>query len=365
LPISAVDTITLAFQHTKRQLVQPFRFGQWTRLAVVGLLAGEAGSGGGFNFPSTFNLPHQTGPSRHVLGTGLGSIDPAVYAGLIAVLVVAGLVFGLIMMYVSSVMRFILFDSVLAKECHIRLAWNRRQGPAWRYFLWQLGYMLATLAGMVVLLGVPAALAYGMGWFSHPSEHVLALVLGGIVVFFLVLIFFVAAAVIHVLTKDFVVPQMALEDIGAIDGWRRLWPMIQIEKGGYAAYVGMKIVLAIGAGIVVGIASVILGLIVAIPTVGLAIVAVITGKTAGLTWNALTITVAVVVGCVLLAAFLYLLALIAVPAIVFFPAYAIYFFAPRYRALSLALYPPPLASATVSGPPEEPPPLMPTPEPVG
>ena len=365
MPISAVDTITLAFQHTKRQLAQPFRFGQWTRLAFVGLLAGEAGSGGGFNFPSNFNLPHQTGPSRHLLNAGLGSIDPAVYAGLIAVLIVAVLVFGLILMYVSSVMRFILFDSVLAKECHIRQGWSQRQGPAWRYFLWQLGFALATLAGMVVLLGIPAAVAYGMGWFSQPREHVVALVLGGIVVFFLLVIVFVAVAVIQVLTKDFVVPQMALEGVGPIEGWQRLWPMIQVEKGGYAAYVGMKIVLAIGAGIVIGIASVILGLIVAIPTVGLAIVAVITGKTAGLTWNAFTITVAVVVGCVLLAAFLYLMALIAVPVIVFFPAYSIYFFAARYRALSLVLYPPPAASATTSRPPEEPPPLMPTPEPVG
>jgi len=359
LPISAVDTITLAFQHTKRQLAQPFLFGQWTRLAVVGLLAGEAGSSGSFNFPTSF--PHQTGSSRHLLATGFGSIDPAVYAGLIAILIVASLTFGLIMMYVSSVMRFILFDSVLAKRCHIREGWSRRQGQAWSYFLWQLGFMLATLAGMVILLGIPAGIAYSMGWFTHPREHVLALVLVGIVVLFLVLIFFVAAAVIHVLTKDFVVPQMALDGIGAVEGWRRLWPMIQSEMSGYAAYVGMKIVLAIGAGIIIGIVSLILGLIVAIPTVGLAIVAVITGKTAGLTWNAFTITLAVVVGCVLLAVFLYLMALIAVPAIVFFPAYGIYFFAARYRALSLVLYapPPPPPPAAPGDPPA--PPLVPQP----
>ena len=83
---------------------------------------------------------------------------------------------------------------------------------------------------------------------------------------------------VHVLTKDFVVPQMALEEIGAMEGWRRFWPMMKAEKGGYAGYVGMKIVLAIGAGIVIGIASVILVLVLAIPTVGVAIVAVLTGK---------------------------------------------------------------------------------------
>jgi hypothetical protein len=164
----------------------------------------------------------------------------------------------------------------------------------------------------------------------------------------------ITAAVIHVLTKDFVVPQMALEGLSAIEGWRRLWPMLQGEAGGYTIYVLMKIVLAIGAGIVIGLVSVIVALVVAIPTVGLGLVAVLTGKSAGLTWNALTITVAVVVGCVLLAAFMYLLALIAVPAIVFFPAYAIYFFAPRYRALSVALYPPPAASFDSGGLPLEP-----------
>ncbi len=54
----------------------------------------------------------------------------------------------------------------------------RRQGPAWKYFLWQLGYMFVILAAMAVLVGIPAALAFGMGWFSQPREHVLGFVLG-------------------------------------------------------------------------------------------------------------------------------------------------------------------------------------------
>jgi hypothetical protein len=362
LPISAVDTITLAFQHTKRQLLQPFRFWQWTRLAVVGLLAGEMGSGG-CSVPTNFNFPDHAGNTRHLLDSGMGSMNPAFYAGMIAVLVVAGLVFAVVTTYISSVMRFVLFDSVLARECYIRQGWLRRQGPGWKYFLWQLAYLCVTLAGAVVLVGIPAGFAFALGWFNAPGEHILGLMLAGIAVFFLMAIFFVAAAVIHVLTKDFVVPQMALENIGVIEGWRRLWPMLLAERGGYAVYVLMKIVLAIGAGIVIGIVSVILALVVAIPAVGLGIVAALTGKTAGLTWNVFTITAAVVVGCVLLAAFMYLIALISVPAIVFFPAYAIYFFAPRYRTLSLVLYPPPPPPLSdADGPPS---PLTPTPEPAG
>jgi hypothetical protein len=363
LPISAVDTITLAFQHTRRQLLQPFRFWQWTRLAIVGLLAGEAGSSGGFNFPTNFNIPIPRHPnsSENFFGAGLPNIDPATLSALIAVMVVAGLVFVVMFAYVSSVMRFILFDSVLAKECHIRQGWNRRHAIGWKYFLWQIGFMLVVFTVLAVLLGVPAAIAYAMGWFRAPGEHVLALVLGGIALFFVFLIFFVAAAVVQVLTKDFVVPQMALEGIGAIEGWRRLWPMIDSEKSGYAVYIGMKIVLAISAGIIVGIVGLILGLIIAIPTVGLAIVAAITGKTAGLTWNVFTITAAIVVGSILFAIFLYLIALISVPVTVFFPAYSIYFFAPRYRPLSLVLYPPPPAMLDPGSLPPSVPPLTPSP----
>ncbi len=354
MPISAVDTITLAFQHAKRQLLQPFRFGQWTRLAVVGMLAGEMGSGGSFHFPT--NFPSQTGTSRHFIAQGLPRIDPAILGGLIATLVITGTVLFIVLMYISSVMRFILFDSVLTRECRIRQGWSRRQGAGWKYFLWQLGFLFVAFAGAIVVLGLPAAFAFGMGWFNSPREHVLPLVLGGIVVFFLTFAFFLLVGVVHVLTKDFVVPQMALEDIGAVEGWRRLWPMIRAEQGGYAGYIGMKIVLAIGAGIVIGIVSLILGLIVAIPAAAIGIIAVLTGKTAGMTWNVFTITLAVVVGCILLAIFLYLVSLIAVPAIVFFPAYAMYFFAARYQPLSLILYPPP---------PQTPPLMSPIPQPAG
>jgi len=157
-----------------------------------------------------------------------------------------------------------------------------------------------------------------------------------------------------------VVPQMALENLGAMEGWRRLLPMLKSEKGGYAGYIGMKIVMALGAAVILGIIAAIVILAVLIPVGGLSAVAVLTGKAAGLTWNLYTITLAVVVGCILLALILYAFSLVSVPAIVFFPAYSIYFFASRYPGLDALVHPvPPLA------PPPLPPPLPPTPEPIG
>lgn len=340
MPITAVDSITLALEHTKQQLFKPLRIGQWTRLAFVGLLAGELGSSGCNR--SNFHFPRHPGASPHIQFPGSLGIDPALLVAIAAV-IIAALAIGIILMFVGSVMRFILFDSIIARECHIRLGWNRRLGPGWRYFVWKLLYVLLTLAGIVVLVGIPSAFAFAGGWLRQPKEHLPALVLGGITLFLVLLIFFVATAVILILTKDFVVPQMALENVDTMEGWRRLWPMMKAEKGAYAAYIAMKIVLAFVAAILIGITTLILGLIIAIPSIVLGILAVLTGKTAGLTWNANTIALAVVIGCILLAVFFYLVSLISVPAIVFFPAYSIHFFAGRYPRLSAVLYPAPPA----------------------
>jgi uncharacterized membrane protein len=370
LPFSAIDAISPAFEHTKRQLLQPFRFGQWTRLAFVGLLAGELSSGG-CHVPnlSNFNIPRRPG-TEHFMFPGAGT-DPMLYAGLIATLVASAFVLGILLMYISSVMRFILFDSVLAKECHIRQGWSRRQGPGWRYFVWKLLYSLVTLGVLTVLVGIPLGFAFAVGWLTDPKQHLVPLVLGGIVLFFAFMIFVIVSAVIYVLTKDFVVPQMAFEPIGAIEGWRRLWAMMKAEKGGYAGYIGMKIVLAVGAAILLGIVGFIIALIILIPAAGVAVAAVLGGKAAGLGWTVTTISLAVVAGCVLLAIFLSITSLIAVPAIVFFPAYSIYFFAARYPALSASLYPAPPVPPAFQNPPDsppppyDPPPLPPAPEPIG
>ena len=225
---SAVDAISPAFEHTKRQLFQPFRIGQWIRLALVGLLAGELSSSG-CKTNNFSNLRHPG--TEHLSVPGLSGIDPMLIAGLIAVVVFAAFVLGILLMYISSVMRFILFDSVLAKECRIREGWSLRQGPGMRYFLWKILYALGMFGGLIVLVGIPAAFAFGMGWLSDPKQHVAPLVLCGIALVLAVLAFVIAMAVIFVLTKDFVVPQMALENIGALEGWSRLWTTKPRPKG--------------------------------------------------------------------------------------------------------------------------------------
>ena len=348
MPISAIDAVSPAFHHTKDQLLRPFRAAQWAKLALVGFLAGELTSGGCHG--SSFQPTHPGGGEHFPLPHA----NLLLYASVIALLIVIGLVFWILFLYVSSVMRFILFDSVITRRCEIRRSWSRRHGAGLRYFVWQLLLLFAIPAGLVVLLGIPAALAFAAGWLRDPGQHMIPLILGGMLLFLVLMSFIVLTLLVHVLTKDFVVPEMALEDISAWEGWRRLLPMMRSEKSNYAGYVGMKIVMALGAAVVVGIVTLIVLLIFLIPVGGFGVIAVMMGKTAGLTWNLYTITLAVVVGCIVLAVLLYVISFISVPAIVFFPAYSIYFFASRYPALDALLHRPGAAAPQVPPLPQEP-----------
>jgi hypothetical protein len=101
----------------------------------------------------------------------------------------------------------------------------------------------------------------------------------------------------------------------------------------------------------VGVVASIAALVLLVPLGGLGIVAVLAGKAAGLSWNLYTVTLVVLSGSVMIAALLYVISLVSVPATVFFPAYSIYFFAARYRELGALLYPLPAAiPAQSSGP---------------
>jgi len=209
------------------------------------------------------------------------------------------------------------------------------------------------------VIGVPAIFAFAAGWLTKPKEHLAALILCGMAIALVAVALLLVCAAVQVLTKDFVIPQMALEDLDAFEAWHRLLPMLRAEKGPYFGYLLMKIVMGIGAGILLAIVATIAVLIVLIPVGGFGALAVLAGKAVGLQWNVYTITVAVVAGSILLAVFLYLIAIAAVPIMVFFPAYSIYFLASRYPGLERALHP---ASPTPPRPEPALPPISPLPE---
>jgi hypothetical protein len=255
---------------------------------------------------------------------------------------------GVLLLYVSSRMRFVLFDSIVAGECQIGRFWNARGEPAWHYFVWQILFLLCSIVAFGVVVGIPLAAAAAAGIFRDPRSHLAALIGGGILVGLTVVLLVLSTAIIHVFTKDFVVPQMALENISAMTGWRRVWPMMKIERGSFAGYIGLKVVLAIATTILLTIAIFIVVFVLLIPIGVIGALLYVWSRSMVLAWNPLTVTLAVLAGVVILAVFLILCALISVPAIVFFPSYSIYYFADRYAPLRTVLFPASPPDATIT-----------------
>ena len=379
MPVSAVDCVQPALQHAREQLFTRFRWGQWSRLALVGILAAELHVGGcNFgNFGQFASRPRKNEFLPSGMTSSLSPFDPAhfpahisehigQFIGLIVVGIFAAIVLAIIFLYINSVFRFILFDSVLRRQCSISEGWRKWRRAGGRFFLWQIVFLISTWLLLAVLVGLPLALAFAAGWTTDLRHHIGRLIVGVILLVGLLVVFVLTAAVVQVLARDFLVPIMALEDLDFADGWHRLLAMIGREKGRYAVYLLLKLVLSIAAAILFSIIAIIPALFVVIPGV----VAVLAGRAAGMGWNVTTISLAIIFGTLLLLLLIYLIALVCVPATVFFPAYAMYFLAARYPNLDALLHPAPappapeLPPVPESPPPMEPPPLPPSAEPI-
>jgi hypothetical protein len=340
-PLSAVDCVSPSFELTKRQLFAPFRFRRWVRLAIVCLVLGDFAGGGGFT--GNIGIPWQPdrGNTPQTSTAFLGWSDLQPFMPLL--IVAAVLVFAMVILwiYMASVYRFVLFDSVLYDRCELKGSWGRWEPAGRSYFFWAVSMFFAVLAGCLVLGGATFFLAWHLGILRHPGDHLAALILGGLAILCILFGFFVVSALAGVFAKDFCVPLMAMENLGVLDAWRRLLPMLAAEKMAYAGFVLMKIVLAMGSAIIFGIITLLAMIAVAIPMGIGGLVLFFAGKAAGLTLSLPIICVMIVLGGVILTGIFYLLALISTPPMVFFQAYVIHFFAGRYPALGAIVFPPP------------------------
>ncbi|MDP9267794.1 MAG: hypothetical protein M3P27_05645 [Acidobacteriota bacterium] len=345
-PLNAIDAITPAWTRALDLLIRPFRWAFWWRMAFLAFMTGEV-SGGNFNIPTDWNTRSKSGHDFLAAASPFSGIAPGVIAGA----VVAVLIVGIIFMYLGCVFRFVQFDAILTGRYRLREGFERWQAHGTRFFWWSLGFLLVVVAcgGLIVLL-IVGGMAMMKG--AAGAGGILLIVIGALIG----IAALVAAALVFVLTKDFVIPIMAFDGVGAMDGWGTLRRMIAADPLSYLAYIGMKIVLGIGAGFAMMMVMLLLLVFIALPA-GIVIALLVAGLHSAST--ALAIAFAVVVGLVALVVLFFLMGLLAVPAATFFQAYAIQFFARRFRPMELVMYPE--AAAPVA--PVAPPVLSPEPGP--
>ena len=327
---NAIDVIHYAWNHMVGVLFRPMRWSIWWRVALLGFLSGEMHSGG-FNF----QMPNFPPPQQHKLAL-LAHPSPVVIA-LIAAIAAAALVLLIVFIYIGSVCRFILFEAVLTRRFALREGWRKWQPQGMRLFGFNLLMMFAALLLIAILL-VPVLL-FIFKFKNQVSGHLVLLIGGGALLFTIALVVMLLLSLVYTLVKDFVVPQMALENLTLGDGWRRLWALMQAEKGQYAGYIGMKIVLTLGAALAFVFVTLFLLLVLLIPGIIIGIFIATMAKAHTLAVG--VIALLVMAGIFVLLLLMCVLSLLSSPIVVFFPAYSMHFFADRYAPLFAALYPPP------------------------
>jgi len=255
-----------ALQNVKRVLLSPFSMRKWLKLGLIAFLAGVVAGGGGIggggpsgNGGADFD---QVGPQ--IMGWYQAHTG-AIIAGAIGIGIV-GLAVFLIMLYVSSIFRFIFMESVITTETRIRESWHRNKAEGISYMWWRIGFGLASLLLVALLFGGPVTIL--VLFILGPAKGGGFAAVGGAIVLGLVTIFFalicaLVIGLINAMTRDFVLPLMYLRRIGSVAGWRAFWPILCGNKLGFLIYFLLKFVLAIAAWIV-GMFGVIIGLLVAV-----------------------------------------------------------------------------------------------------
>jgi hypothetical protein len=350
--LSAIDAFAPAFARVRAMLFHPFRVGTWLKIGLIGLLGGGAivsGGGSSFRVPAIPRNGHgDLPPNAEDILRAIRSIHLADYFHVFVIVIGVIVVLALIFLYLFCRFRFILFDSVVTGQPDIESGWRKYESQANRYFGFWLAFRLATWGALVLIVGVPLWKAYKSGIFSGDNSlpiffaMIASVALGALVVG-------IAFAIVSTLAKDFVMPVLALDDLSVGDAWSAVWRVAASEPGAWAAYMGMKLLCAIGSSIALSVAFVIAMLpaliVIGIPVGILAVLGVVAFKTIGAVFGIIIVCVAVLLAA---AGFVCLLLFLTAPISVFFTSYALYFFGGRYPKLAALLSPQPVPPAPIS-----------------
>lgn len=243
MALHAIDDLDDAVAVT-RSFLTPVDIRTWLKLAPITLLAGLPGA----------NL---SGVQTSVNGGGTGGelpsgAVPEVVPGvdivlLVGVLVVAAVVLALGFLLVSSVMEFVLVESLRTETVAVRRYWSRRWPQGLRLFGFRVVLGAVVLGSVLAVVGPLVLSALDLG----PSVAVSGALL--LVLVPLVLLLAIVAGLVNGFTTVFVVPVMMLEDCGVLAGWRHLWPTIRDRWKQYLAYAVVGVVLSATGSVVVGI----------------------------------------------------------------------------------------------------------------
>jgi hypothetical protein len=334
-------------------LFKPFRLGTWLKMGFIGLLGGGVATfhSNNVKFPTSYHTPANRrlpeDPFAEIL-RALHSIHIADYIHVILIALAIGVAISLIFLYLFCRFRFVLFDSVITTQPAVGRGWRLYASQANQYFGFWLVFRLVSFGAFALIVGIPLWHAYKSGALSGDGSLLVLLKLVASIALVAILASIVFA-IISTLMKDFIMPIMALDNFAVGDAWSALWRVIASEPAAWAGYLGMKLVLTIGAGIALAITFLIALLpafvVIGIPTGLLVLVGVFVLKSGAVTVG---VVICAIAGLLAATALCCIYMVLIAPITVFFASYAFYFFGGRYPKLGALLWPQPVSPTPVS-----------------
>jgi hypothetical protein len=332
-PISAAGAISFAIDDTLGLLFRPFDVWRWAKLSLLCLFLGGGTPTAAFQWslgalPSDLRLPALVSRLRQFVEQ---------HPSLIFLAVVSALALGLSILYLRSVFRFMLVDSLVNREVALGRAWWALRPLGESYFWWLAGTLggLATAFSLMVIVALPglqAASTSGPGKLFATAS--LALILA------LIVLLGLAVALLIMLTDDLVVPLMYADRLPLPSAWRELWRKMRQDPTSFAVYILLRFLLSVGVSVAV--------LLFLVPLlVGLFSGAVIVGAVVVLglhwvgfywVWSLPTISVTLAALMLLSALLVILLSTVGMPGQVFLQDFSLRFIAARSPSLE-ALFP--------------------------
>lgn len=328
-PLSAAGAIPFALEDSLRLLFRPFDVWRWAKLSLLCLFLGGGTPTAAFQWalgalPIDLRLPALLSRARLLVDQ---------HPSLIFLAIVAALALGLCILYLRSIFRFILVDSLVNGEVALGRAWSALRPLGESYFRW----LAATLAGLVtafslmVILALPglrAASASGTGRLFATAS--LALILS------LIVLLGLAVGLLITLTDDLVVPLMYAEGLPLAPAWRKLLQKMRLDPASFAVYILLRFVLSVGVSVAVllFLVPLLVGLFSGAVIVAAVVVLALHWLGLNWVWSLSTIVLALAALLLLAALLIVLLSTVGMPGQVFLQDFSLRFIAARTPSLA-------------------------------
>ena len=221
----AVDKIEESAKNT-RELLLPFKKGLWAKLTFLTFLTGSGFSTGLFQMP--MSMP--AGSHHSMMNTTSLGYAPRI----IWILLTAGIILGLAILFINSVAEFAVFKSLRSKEVKLGKYFSQNTGRGLRYMAYQI-FFLIVLALMALIAVFGFVLNPVLGFAS-----LLAL-----------LPLFLILAVLDTLVRDFVLLEMLESDKGFVKSAKTVWKDFRPQWKQIGVYLIVRSVLAAAIGVVI------------------------------------------------------------------------------------------------------------------